>query len=88
MPWRRLARPAVLSALFCLGLALFSSIYFSSAIVSEHKLYGTIGVMLVLVTWFIAIGAVILLGAACGVVWQARSERDDHAAESDQAEKE
>jgi membrane protein len=72
VPWRRLVRPALLSALFWLGLALVSSIYFSSAMVSENRLYGTIGVMFVLVTWFIAIGAVILLGAACGVVWDER----------------
>lgn len=88
VPWRRLARPAALSALFWLGLALFSSIYFSSAIVSEHKLYGTIGVMFVLVTWFIAIGAVIMLGAVCGAVWQERSERDVHKAGPKQAEQE
>jgi membrane protein len=61
------------SGLLWLVFALFFSLYFSSAIISEHKLYGTIGVVFVLLTWFIAIGAVIVLGAAFGAVWQARA---------------
>jgi membrane protein len=73
--WRLVVRPAVATALFWLGLALFSSVYFSSAIISEHRLYGTIGVIFVLLTWFIAMGAVLVLGAACGAEWQARRER-------------
>ena len=71
----------LLTALFWLGLALFSSVYFSSAIISEHQLYGTIGVIFVLLTWFIAMGAALVLGAACGAEWQARRETDDHHAE-------
>ena len=73
--WRYLLRPAFVSGLFWLGFALFSSIYFSSALISEHKLYGTIGVVFILMTWFIAISAVIVLGAACGAVWQERALR-------------
>jgi len=73
--WRDLLRPAFVSGLFWLGFALFSSIYFSSALISEHRLYGTIGVLFILMSWFIAIGAVIVLGAACGAVWQQRAVR-------------
>jgi membrane protein len=73
--WRFLLRPAFVSGLFWLGFALFSSIYFSSALISEQKLYGTIGVVFILMAWFIAIGAVIVLGAACGAVWQERTVR-------------
>jgi membrane protein len=80
VPWRRLVRPAVLSALFWLGLALFSSVYFSSALISEHRLYGTIGVMFVLLSWFIAVGAIIVLGAACGAVWQERRDAAEASA--------
>lgn len=74
--WRHLIRPALVSGLFWFGFALLSSVYFSSALISEHKLYGTLGVVFILVSWFIAIGGVIVLGAACGAVWQ---ERKDHA---------
>jgi membrane protein len=75
LTWRQLIRPAVVTSLLWLGLALFSSVYFSSALTSENKLFGTIGVVFILLTWFIAVGAVIVLGAAGGAVWQHREER-------------
>ena len=75
VPWRLLVRPAFVTALFWLGLAGFSTLYFSSAVITDSRLYGTIGVVFSLLTWFIAIGAVIVLGAACGSVWQERADR-------------
>jgi membrane protein len=62
VPWRRLIHAAILTALFWIGLELFSSAYFSPAITSDSRLYGTIGVVFALLTWFIGIGAVIVLG--------------------------
>ena len=73
VPWRRLMPPALVTALFWIGLELFSSAYFSSAIISDSKLYGTVGVIFTLMTWFIAIGAVIVLGAVAGATWQQRT---------------
>jgi membrane protein len=70
--WRRLIRPAVATALLWLCFALFSSVYFSSAVISENKLYGTVGVLFILVTWFIAVAAVLVLGACTGAVWESR----------------
>lgn len=75
LAWRQLIRPAVVTSVLWFGLALFSSVYFSSAITSENKLFGTIGVVFILLTWFIAIGAVIVLGATGGAVWQERTDR-------------
>lgn len=75
MPWRALARPAVLTALLWGVLALISSLSFSDTIVSDSKLYGTIGVVFTLLTWFMLIGIVITLGAVGGAVWQERSDR-------------
>jgi len=75
MPWRRLVRPAIVTALAWLGLALFSSIYFSSTVVSDNRLYGTIGAVFTLLTWFIAIAAVVVLGATVGQIWQRRTDR-------------
>jgi membrane protein len=77
--WRRLIRPAIATALLWLGVALLSSVYFSSEVISEHRLYGAIGVVFTLATWLLLIGAVMVLGAACGAVWQDRAERK-HAA--------
>jgi membrane protein len=70
--WRRLLRPAITTALFWIGLELFSSVYFSGAIISDSRLYGTIGVVFSLMIWFIAIGAVIVLGAVAGATWNSR----------------
>jgi membrane protein len=70
VPWR-LLRPAVLTALLWIGLGLF----FSAAIISDSRLYGTIGVVFTLLIWFIAIGAVIVLGAVGGATWDQRKGR-------------
>ena len=73
--WRHLVRPAILTALFWMGLELFSAVYFSSAIVSDSRLYGTIGVVFSLMIWFIAIGVVIVLGAVAGATWNQHKRR-------------
>lgn len=70
--WRRLFLPAVMTGLFWIGLGWFASIYFSSTILSDSRLYGTVGVIFSLLTWFIGIAAVIVLGALVGVMWDER----------------
>ena len=74
-PWARIGPSAVATAVFWMGLGVFASFYLSSTLVSDSRLYGKIGVVFTLVTWFIAIGAVITLGAVAGVVWQRRRSR-------------
>jgi membrane protein len=81
--WRRLVRPAILTALLWMGLELFSAAYFSPAIISDSRLYGTIGVVFSLIVWFIAIGATIVLGAVAGETWnQGRGRSQGSKAES------
>lgn len=75
VPWRRLVRPAILTALLWIGLELFSAVYFSSSIISDSRLYGTIGVVFSLMIWFIAIGAVVVLGAVAGAAWGQQTGR-------------
>ena len=75
VPWRQLMHAAMLTALFWIGLELFSSAYLSAAIISDSRLYGTIGVVFTLLTWFIAIGAVIMLGVVAGTTWDQRKGR-------------
>jgi membrane protein len=74
-PWQRLRAAAVATALFSIGFGVFSSFYFSGSIISDDRLYGPIGIVFDVVTWFIAVGAVITLGAVAGVVWEARRRR-------------
>jgi membrane protein len=75
VPGRLLVRAALITALLWIGLEVFSSAYFSAEIVSGSRLYGKIGVVFSLLTWFIAIGAVIVLGAAAGAAWEQRKGR-------------
>jgi membrane protein len=91
-PWRILIRPAIVTAVLWLGLAIFSSISLSTSIVSDSRLYGTIGVVFTLLTWFILVAAVLVLGATLGAVWQnrrgqgfavARSGRDPSVSEGE-----
>ena len=72
---RRPIRPAIMTALLWIGLVLFSAVYFSSSVISDSRLYGTIGVVFSLMVWFIAIGAVIVLGAAAGATWDQYKSR-------------
>ena len=70
--WNRVGPSAVATAIFWIGLGVFASFYLSSTLVSDSRLYGKIGVVFTLATWFIAIGAVITLGAVVGAVLQRR----------------
>jgi membrane protein len=72
VPWRSLLPAAVLTGILFAGLGVFSKFYFSSEIISDSKIYGTIGAVFGILTWFIGIGAVIVLGAVAGNVWNGR----------------
>jgi membrane protein len=78
-PWRELLAGAIASAICWVGLGVFAAFYFSSTIVSDSKTYGTIGVVFTLVTWFIALGAVVTIGAVFGAVLQERRGRKKRA---------
>lgn len=72
VPWRKLLRPAIVTGVCFAGLGVFSKFYFSDTIISDNKTYGTIGAIFSIMTWFIAIGAVIILGAVAGTAWEDR----------------
>jgi membrane protein len=74
VPWRRVIGAALVTALLWLGLSLFSSVYFSSVVIDDSRMYGPIGVVFTFLTWFILVGTVIVLGAACGAVWERRHQ--------------
>jgi membrane protein len=74
VPWRRLFPAALATGVFWVGLGAFAALYFASALVSDDHLYGAIGAVFTLVSWFVAMGAVIVLGAVIGRVWVARRE--------------
>jgi membrane protein len=76
--WRAVLPAALATSAFWLGLGVFAAFYFSSSIVSDSKTYGPIGVTFTLVTWFVAMGAVLTLGAVLGAVWHKRRVGNAH----------
>jgi membrane protein len=72
--WRRLLPSAIATGIFGAAFGVFSTLYFSSTIISDDRIYGPIGAVFDIVTWLVGIGAVIILGAVAGVVWQDRSQ--------------
>jgi membrane protein len=53
--------------------AVFARV-FSDMVNSNYRQYGQIGVVFALMSWLVAIGVVILIGAAAGVAWRERGE--------------
>jgi membrane protein len=71
--WREVFPSAIATAVCWLGMEVVFSLIFSNSVISDDKKYGTIGVVFALMSWFIAIGVVIILGAVVGVVWRERN---------------
>jgi len=46
------------------------SFIFSNDVIFDDKIYGPIGIVFAFMSWLIAIGVVIILGAVFGVVWR------------------
>jgi membrane protein len=70
--WRALLPAAVITGACYGGLGIFSRFYFSDTIITDSQTYGTIGAIFGIMTWFIAVGAVIILGAVAGAAWNER----------------
>jgi membrane protein len=70
--WRELILSALATGIFWLAMCLVFNLTMSSTITSNYKKYGEIGVVLSFMSFLIAIGVVIILGAVIGVVWRLR----------------
>ncbi|MFF8280952.1 YhjD/YihY/BrkB family envelope integrity protein [Streptomyces lateritius] len=75
VPWRALLPAAVVTALCWTGLGVFSTFYFSQTIVVNSEKYGPIGVVMVILSWLVAVGVVIHLGAVVGRMYAERRSR-------------
>jgi membrane protein len=67
--WRLLFPSALITAVCITGLAVVSSFLFSGSIISDDKSYGPIGVVIVLLEYFIGYGVCLHLGAVLGRMW-------------------
>ncbi|MFI8952479.1 ribonuclease BN [Streptomyces sp. NPDC053750] len=66
VPRRALFAPALITSVCWTGLGVFSAHYFSATIVANEQDYGPIGVVMVILSWLVAVGVVIHLGAVVG----------------------
>jgi len=74
VPWRTLLPSALATGVFYLGMDAVFALVFSGMVTSNDKKYGPIGVVFSLMSYLIAIGVVIILGAVTGLVWQDRRQ--------------
>jgi membrane protein len=70
--WGQLFPGALATGLCVTGLAVFSSLVFSGQIVSSDQDYGTIGVVMVLLSYLVGFAVCLHLGAMAGRVWNER----------------
>ncbi|MFE9172292.1 YhjD/YihY/BrkB family envelope integrity protein [Streptomyces kebangsaanensis] len=77
--WRFLLPAALATSVGWTGLGLFSSRFFSATIVANEQKYGPVGVVMVILSWLVAVGVVIHLGAVVGRGYaQCRAARSRH----------
>jgi membrane protein len=69
---RRLFPSALATALLYIGMLVAFSLFFSRMVISDNNEYGPIGLVFALMTYLIALGVVIILGAVMGLVWHER----------------
>ena len=72
IPWSDLLPSAIATGICWIGMKVVFSFIFSSTVIGDDKKYGLIGVVFALMSWLIAIGVVIILGAVAGAVWRER----------------
>jgi membrane protein len=64
--WRALLPAALATAVCWMGLGVFSAHFFSASIVANEQSYGPIGVIMIILSWLVAMGVVIHLGSIAG----------------------
>lgn len=69
VPWRALLPTAGLTAFCMTALSISGIVYMPRSISSSAASYGTIGVAISLVSWFVAAGFILVGCAAVGAVW-------------------
>lgn len=74
IPWRGLLPCALATGVFWLGMEAVFAVTFSGMVISNDQKYGPIGIVFSLMSYLIAIGVVVILGAVTGLVWQERMQ--------------
>jgi len=74
LSWRKLFPAACATSVFWVGMQVFFALFLSGIVISDARKFGPIGIIFALLSYLIAIGVVVILGAAVGLVWQERRE--------------
>jgi membrane protein len=69
IPWRALVPTAGLTAASMTAMSITGILYMPRSISSSAASYGTIGVAIAMVSWFVAAGFILVGCAAVGAVW-------------------
>lgn len=83
LPWLTLLPAAIVTGTLFAGFGIFSAFYFSRTIITNSNTYGAIGAVFSIMTWLIATGAMIIIGAVAGAVWKDRKHRLSRATSRD-----
>ena len=68
--------PGGLATAICVtGLGVFAYLFFSPYLISNYADYGALGVVMVVLSYFIGLGVCIHLGAVFGCMWNERQTR-------------
>jgi membrane protein len=73
--WRKLFPAACATGVLWVGMQVFFTLFFSGIVISDARKFGPIGIIFALLSYLIAVGVVVILGTAVGLVWQQRARR-------------
>jgi membrane protein len=79
--WRKLFPAACATGVLYVAMEAVFSLFFSAMVRSNDNKYGPIGIIFALLSYLIAIGVVVILGAVAGLVWQERSSGQGEASQ-------
>jgi membrane protein len=88
LSWRELFPSAVATGICWLGMTITFRLTMSDTVITDYRKYGGVGVIIAFMSYLIAIGVVIVLGAVVGMVWQERREQPPPSASLDQSSRE
>ena len=71
--WRALFPAACATGVLYVAMQMVFSLVFSAMVISDEHTYGPIGTIFALLSYLIAVGVVVILGAVAGRAWHERS---------------
>ena len=74
LTWRALFPAAWATGVLYIAMQMAFSLVFSAMVISDEHTYGPIGTIFALLSYLIAIGVVVILGAVAGRAWHERSQ--------------